>query len=221
MYFVGNEFKPDEGGYKTLAQAKKQAEKKNMKVFDTDGAVVWPEAAVEEQEAAETSAEEATAAAETAETEAGVNNSAEEENTENGANNEATAANNGALHVMGVELTDDVPEGALEENQDGSTNVYNEAGEKVGTVDKETMERLREEAGKAFVIGTVEVIYKGMIALRNAPKWGDGYKCGIAKTGYKAEVVRKEIADGSPLYQLINGKWISGKQEHVKFTAAE
>lgn len=220
MYFVGNEFKPDEGGYKTLAQAKKQAEKKNMKVFDTDGAVVWPEAAVEEQEAAETSAEEATAA-ETAETEAGVNNSAEEENAENGANNEATAANNGALHVMGVELTDDVQEGTLEENQDGNTNVYNEAGEKVGTVDKETMEKLREEAGKAFVIGTVEVIYKGMIALRNAPKWGDGYKCGIAKTGYKAEVVRKEIADGSTLYQLINGKWISGKTEHVKFTAAE
>lgn len=28
MYFVGNEFKPDEGGYKTLAQAKKQAEKR-------------------------------------------------------------------------------------------------------------------------------------------------------------------------------------------------
>lgn len=221
MYFVGNEFKPDEGGYKTLAQAKKQAEKKNMKVFDTDGAVVWPEAAAEEQEAAETAAEEATAAAETAEKEARVNNSAEEENAENGANREATAANNGALHVMGVELTDDVPEGALEENQDGSTNVYNEAGEKVGTVDKETMERLREEAGKAFVIGTVEVIYKGMIALRNAPKWGDGYKCGIAKTGYTAEVVRKEIADGSPFYQLINGKWISGKPEHVKFTAAE
>lgn len=30
--------------------------------------------------------------------------------------------------------TDEVPDGALEDNEDGSVNVYNEAGEKVGTV---------------------------------------------------------------------------------------
>lgn len=33
-----------------------------------------------------------------------------------------------------AELTDDVPEGALEENEDGSVNVYDEAGNKTGTV---------------------------------------------------------------------------------------
>lgn len=33
--------------------------------------------------------------------------------------------------------TDNVPEGALEENPDGTVNTYNEAGEKVGTVTKE------------------------------------------------------------------------------------
>lgn len=194
MYFVGNEFNADNGGYKTLAQAKKQAEKKNMKVFDTDGAVVWPEEAAEEAEAAE------------------------EENAENEAENEATEAKEEGVKV---ELTDDVPEGALEENQDGSTNVYNEAGEKVGTLSAEEMEKLREEAGRAFIIGTVEVIYKGMIALRNAASWNDGHKCGIAKTGYTAEVVQKEIVNGSPLYMMVNGKWISGKPEHVKFTPAE
>lgn len=32
-------------------------------------------------------------------------------------------------------LTDNVPEGALEKNPDGSVNTYNEKGEKVGTVD--------------------------------------------------------------------------------------
>lgn len=211
MYFVGNEFNQDNGGYKTLAQAKKQAEKKNMKVFDTDGAVVWPEAA-------EQATEEATAATETAETVAGVNNAAEEEKAENGANNEATAASNDGVKV---ELTDDVPEGALEDNPDGSTNVYNEAGEKVGTMDKESVEKVMEAAAAAFIIGTVEVVYKGMIAVRNAPKWGDGHKCGIVKTGYKADVVEKAIVNGSPLYKLVNGKWISGKPEHVKFTAAE
>lgn len=218
MYFVGNEFNADNGGYKTLAQAQKQAEKKKMKVFDTDGAVVWPEAAAAEQEAAEQAAGEATAATETAETVAGVNNAADGENAENGANNETTAANNEGVKV---ELIDDVPEGALEDNPDGSTNVYNEAGEKVGTMDKENVEKVMEAAAAAFIIGTVEVVYKGMIALRNAPKWSDGHKCGIAKTGYKSEVVEKAIVNGSPLYKLVNGKWISGKPEHVKFTAAE
>lgn len=206
MYFVGNEFNADNGGYKTLAQARKQAEKKKMKVFDTDGAVVWPEAA----------AEATAAAAEQAEKAAGVNNAAETENAENGANSAAAEA-----EKVKVELTDEVPEGALEDNQDGSTNVYNEAGEKVGTLDKEAVEKAMEAAGEAFVIGTVEVIYKGMIALRNAPKWSEGHKCGIAKTGYKADVVRKEIVNGKPLYLMVNGKWISGKPEHVKFTAAE
>lgn len=33
--------------------------------------------------------------------------------------------------------TDNVPDGALDENPDGSVNVYNEAGEKVGTATKE------------------------------------------------------------------------------------
>lgn len=36
--------------------------------------------------------------------------------------------------------TDNVPDGALEDNTDGSVNVYNEAGEKVGTVTAEEAE---------------------------------------------------------------------------------
>lgn len=37
--------------------------------------------------------------------------------------------------------TDDVPEGALEENKDGTINTYNEAGEKTGTITKEEMKK--------------------------------------------------------------------------------
>lgn len=39
-------------------------------------------------------------------------------------------------------LTDKVPEGALEKNPDGGTNVYDESGEKVGEVDAKTVEEL-------------------------------------------------------------------------------
>lgn len=45
----------------------------------------------------------------------------------------AAVETNGTVAVA----TDNVPEGALEENPDGTVNTYNEAGEKVGTVTKE------------------------------------------------------------------------------------
>lgn len=49
-----------------------------------------------------------------------------------------------------VELTDNVPDGALETNADGSVNSYDESGKPVGTVDIETVEKLQKEAGEAF-----------------------------------------------------------------------
>lgn len=45
----------------------------------------------------------------------------------------AAVETNGTVEVA----TDNVPEGALEENPDGTVNTYNEAGEKVGTATKE------------------------------------------------------------------------------------
>lgn len=53
--------------------------------------------------------------------------------------------------VQKVELTDIVPEGALEDNPDGSVNVYDESGNKVGTVSKEEAERLEAEASEVAV----------------------------------------------------------------------
>lgn len=50
-----------------------------------------------------------------------------------------TGAQKAAEGVTAV-ATDKVPDGALEQNKDGSVNVYNEAGEKVGTVPAEEAE---------------------------------------------------------------------------------
>ena len=50
--------------------------------------------------------------------------------------------------VLDVELTDNVPEGALDENEDSSTNVYDESGNKVGTVSKEEVGQLEVEASE-------------------------------------------------------------------------
>lgn len=51
-----------------------------------------------------------------------------------------------------VELTDNVPEGALEPNADGSMNTYDEDGNFAGTVDAEVVAELQEQAGEAVVL---------------------------------------------------------------------
>lgn len=49
-----------------------------------------------------------------------------------------------------VELTDNVPEGALDTNSDGNVNAYDEEGNVVGAVVAEEIEKLQEEAGEVI-----------------------------------------------------------------------
>lgn len=49
--------------------------------------------------------------------------------------------------VVAIGMTDDVPEGALRTNPDGSVNTYNEDGEKVGTVDAATVAAVTGNTG--------------------------------------------------------------------------
>lgn len=51
---------------------------------------------------------------------------------------------------MKVELTNDVPDGALEPNPDGSTNMYDAEGNVVGTISEEELARQKELAGEAW-----------------------------------------------------------------------
>ena len=43
MYYVGTSFNPADGGYKTIQNAKKAADKINANVYDESGVVVYPE----------------------------------------------------------------------------------------------------------------------------------------------------------------------------------
>ena len=47
--------------------------------------------------------------------------------------------------------TNNVPEDALEDNPDGSANVYNEAGEKVGTITAEEAKEAERNAANIVV----------------------------------------------------------------------
>lgn len=205
MYYVGNVFDTEGGGYKTIQQAKKQAEKKNMKVFDENGAQVYPEP--------ETAAAGADLPQNEAEKEETKENTTEQEKD--------TETAQDAQTVAGVELTDDVPEGAMEETPDGGAYTYNEEGERTGTVNKSELEKVQEAAGALFekgVIGTIKVVCSGMIALRNAPKWEPGHKCGVAKTGYEERTVGRFETAGGTFYKLESGYYISGREGDTVFT---
>ena len=52
--------------------------------------------------------------------------------------------------AISVEVTDNVPDGALETNEDGTVNTYDEEGNIVGTLSAEEVEELQKEAGAAF-----------------------------------------------------------------------
>lgn len=207
MYYVGNTFDPDNGGYKTIQNARKQAEKRGMKVFDESGEQVFPETGGSGADLPQDASETARAGEFTTEA----------ENAAETAQNDATEEQEAAT-VTGVELTDNVPEGALEENTDGSVNAYNKNGEKISTVSAAELDRLQRQAG---AVGTVEVVRAGMIALRNAPKWEPRHKCGVAKTGYKARAVgRFETPDGA-FYKLETGRYISAREGDTVFTPDE
>ena len=49
-----------------------------------------------------------------------------------------------------VELTNDVPDGTLDTNADGSVNAYDADGNVVGNVDAEKVAELQEQAGETF-----------------------------------------------------------------------
>lgn len=67
-----------------------------------------------------------------------------------------TVKHNGVIYPAGtevptgVELVDekDVPEGALNTNEDGSVPAFNEGGTSAGTADAETVKQAEEAAGE-------------------------------------------------------------------------
>lgn len=84
-----------------------------------------------------------------------------------------------AVSVPGVAVaTDNVPEGALEPNPDGSVNAYDEAGLKVGTVDAATA-----EAAAGVDVAVVEDGQTGQEAAQDVPEAAGGTDTAQAAEG--------------------------------------
>lgn len=145
--------------------------------------------------------------------------------------------------VLIVGMTDNVPEGALEENPDGTVNTYDADGNKIGTISKEEVENLtnvgveedehddedehlekkedvsESDTEKVIVPEKkmkVTVICEGALNLRRSTSWDAGNICGRAVKGQAYYVKEIHKVDGKPMVRTIDDIYLSGASEHVK-----
>lgn len=161
------------------------------------------------------------------------------------AGTEATVWDEKGVVVIG--MTENVPEGALQTNPDGSVNAYDADGNKVGTVDAATVAAVTGNTGAGdgqqdntgasgggdsgqqgnvsesdTVIvpqGTmkVTVICDGTLNLRRSPHWGNTNVCGRASRGQSYYVKEIHTVDGKKMVRTIDDLYLSGASEHVQF----
>ena len=146
------------------------------------------------------------------------------------------------VYPLKAQLTDNVPDGALEENADGSVDTYNEAGEKVGTATQEEVKKAEEqilpqdveqaaaeakaedieaeqegaESDEVEVHGVIRRVFPGKLRLRRAPSFEERTVCGV--TMFTEKVVTQKIKVGErTMYKTLDGYFVSGDPAHVKF----
>lgn len=160
------------------------------------------------------------------------------------AGTEATVWDENGVVVIG--MTDNVPEGALQTNPDGSVNAYDADGNKVGTVDAATVAAVTGNTGEgdgqqenAGASGDgdsgqqgnvsesdtvivpqetmkVTVICDGTLNLRRSPHWGNTNICGRASRGQSYYVKEIHTVDGKKMVRTIDDLYLSGASEHVR-----
>lgn len=137
------------------------------------------------------------------------------------AGTEATVWDEKGVVVIG--MTDNVPEGALQTNPDGSVNAYDTDGNKVGTVDAATVAAVTGNVSESDTVivpqGTmkVTVICDGTLNLRRSPHWGNTNVCGRASRGQSYYVKEIHTVDGKKMVRTIDDLYLSGASEHVQF----
>lgn len=111
------------------------------------------------------------------------------------------------VYPLKVEETDDVPDGALEEEvAEAESEIAQEDIEAAAAAGREEEE----------VHGTIRRIFDGKLRMRRKPSFEDGAVCGVSAFDAK-EVTKKAVTDGKILYKTTDGYWVSGDPAHVEF----
>ncbi len=139
-----------------------------------------------------------------------------------------------------VEAVNEVPDGALEPNADGSVNAYDADGNLIGTVTPEdvaaaeaniTEDDINAAIARADdaaaapaakkvtkpISGKIRRAFDGKIRLRRAPSWEPSAVCGASKFTTKRVVGACDV-DGKTMFLTEDGFFITGDPDLVVFT---
>lgn len=199
-YFMGETFDREKNKpYKKLDAAEKAAEKVKAAVFDENGEVVK-----DFREKVETPAEP-------------------QQTATDGSQDGRQATDDTEQDGQQATMTDEVPEGALDTDADGSVPTYDVDGNQVGTATPEEIKAAEEAVTENIdgvpavrIKGKVRRVFNGSIRIRKAPSWSNDAVRGA--TAFTEKIVTHVMeVDGKPMYKTLDGYFISGDPKLVEY----
>lgn len=212
-YFMGETFDREKNKpYKKLDAAEKAAEKVKAAVFDENGEVVKDfrgktEAAAEPPQTA---------------TDGSQDGQPTPDNTDQEGQQPADSTDQDGQEQQAT-MTDEVPEGALDTDADGSVPTYDADGNQVGTATPEEIKAAEEAVTENIdgvpavrIKGKIRRVFNGSIRIRKAPSWSNDAVRGAAAFTEKIVTHVMEV-DGKPMYKTLDGYFISGDPKLVEY----
>lgn len=212
-YFMGETFDREKNKpYKKLDAAEKAAEKVKAAVFDENGEVVK-----DFREKVETPAEPPQTATDGSQDGQQATDDTEQDGQQPTGDTDQDGQEQQAT------MTDEVPEGALDTDTDGSVPTYDADGNQVGTATPEEIKAAEEAVTENIdgvpavrIKGKIRRVFNGSIRIRKAPSWSNDAVRGA--TAFTEKIVTHVMeVDGKPMYKTLDGYFISGDPKLVEY----
>lgn len=225
-YFMGETFNKEKNKpYKKLDAAEKAAEKQKAAVFDENGAVVK-----DFREKVETPAEPSQTATDGSQDGQQATDDTEQDGQQptgdtdqEGQGQQPADSTDQDGQEQQATMTDEVPEGALDTDTDGSVPTYDADGNQVGTATPEEIKAAEEAVTENIdgvpavrIKGKIRRVFNGSIRIRKAPSWSNDAVRGA--TAFTEKIVTHVMeVDGKPMYKTLDGYFISGDPKLVEY----
>lgn len=212
-YFMGETFDREKNKpYKKLDAAEKAAEKVKAAVFDENGEVVK-----DFREKVETPAEPPQTATDGSQDGQQATDDTEQDGQQPTGDTDQDGQEQQAT------MTDEVPEGALDTDTDGSVPTYDADGNQVGTATPEEVKAAEEAVTENIdgvpavrIKGKIRRVFNGSIRIRKAPSWDNDAVRGA--TAFTEKIVTHVMeVDGKPMYKTLDGYFVSGDPKLVEY----
>lgn len=225
-YFMGETFNKEKNKpYKKLDAAEKAAEKQKAAVFDENGAVVK-----DFREKVETPAEPPQTATDGSQDGQQATDDTEQDGQQptgdtdqEGQGQQPADSTEQDGQEQQATMTDEVPEGALDTDTDGSVPTYDADGNQVGMATSEEIKAAEEAVTENIdgvpavrIKGKIRRVFNGSIRIRKTPSWSNDAVRGA--TAFTEKIVTHVMeVDGKAMYKTLDGYFISGDPKLVEY----